>query len=243
MFGFAVSKFALGKIIPFSSIIAALMTETIPLAPSRWPTLLFTEPMKSGSDCARPFVVDNGADNIAITDCRLERLDQSSGINDLLCVRHGHEEVWCQRYAAPLEKTSMPYRQSYSDHEGQSSMRVGWTALLAHSQWLVREGATNKDTNIFTCDSFLGHTRILEGFKGTFKKKSLLRIKCSSLLNGHIKERSIKKSRVFFKKVTTLCVDTSMLAGSRMVYGLESTTPKDHQVMRRRRGVCRHSQQ
>jgi hypothetical protein len=54
IFGFPSSKLQFGKTKPFSSIIAALMTETTPDAPSRCPMLDLTEPMKSGCLGVRP---------------------------------------------------------------------------------------------------------------------------------------------------------------------------------------------
>ena len=44
IFGFGISKLAFGKMIRFSSIMAVLITETIPLAPSRCPKFDFADP-------------------------------------------------------------------------------------------------------------------------------------------------------------------------------------------------------
>ena len=45
---FTFSKLRLGKIIRFSSINTALITPATPLAPSRWPTFVLIDPMRSG---------------------------------------------------------------------------------------------------------------------------------------------------------------------------------------------------
>jgi hypothetical protein len=52
--GFAFSKLQFGKMKPFSSIIAVLITEATPDAPSRWPIFDLTEPMKRGCFSVRP---------------------------------------------------------------------------------------------------------------------------------------------------------------------------------------------
>lgn len=48
MFSLGVLKLVLGRMKPFSNIMAALMTAMTPLAFSKWPTLLFTDPSWRG---------------------------------------------------------------------------------------------------------------------------------------------------------------------------------------------------
>ncbi len=55
MLGFALSKPAFGTMKLFSSISAAFMIDTSPLAFSRWPMLDLTDPMCSGSRGVRAF--------------------------------------------------------------------------------------------------------------------------------------------------------------------------------------------
>ena len=66
IFGFGVLKLAFGKITRFSSIIVALMTDTIPLTPSRCPKLDLAEPTKTGSSgfARAPTVAANAAASI-----------------------------------------------------------------------------------------------------------------------------------------------------------------------------------
>lgn len=49
IFSFGVLKLVLGRMKPFSNIMAALITAITPLAFSKWPTLLLTEPKLRGS--------------------------------------------------------------------------------------------------------------------------------------------------------------------------------------------------